>query len=306
MTQVQNKDQSNMDREMVIVRTISAPRERVWEVMTNPQQVGLWWGPKGFTNTLVKHELRVGGVWEHVMHGPDGKDYPNRAVFKEIVKPKRVVYELTGGKKDDPAMTKTASWTLEDQGGKTRLTLRMTFLTKEQRELVLKVYKAIDGGNQTLDRLVEHLRVNPPFELAFERLIDASRDRVYDAWTDPKKMAQWFAPRPYQLIVKGMDFRPGGKFDMAMRGPDGNDFPFTGVYRVISPPAILSWSGEFPDGPADQMTTVVSFEEEDGKTRFRARQTFHVMTPTIEMATKGAYQGWNMTLDQLGEFVKGR
>ena len=298
---VKNKPQG--DNEMVIVRTIYASRERVWEAMTDPKQVGKWWGPTGFTNTLHKHEFRVGGVWEHTMHGPDGKDYPNRAVFTEIVKPERVVYELTGGKKDDPAMTKSASWTLEAQGEKTRLTLRMTFLTKEQRDLVLKVYKAIDGGNQTLDRLVEHLGVKPPFELAFERLIDAPCEKVYDAWTDPKKMSQWFAPKPFQLIVKSMDFRPGGKFDMAMRGPDGNDFPFTGTYRVITPPSLLSWSGEFTSGPAEQMSTTVSFKEEDGKTRLRARQTFFVMTPTIEMATKGANQGWNMTLDQLTEHL---
>ena len=121
--------------------------------------------------------------------------------------------------------------------------------------------------------------------------------------TDPKKMAQWFAPKPFQLIVKAMDFRPGGKFDMAMRGPDGNDFPFTGTYRVIAPPSLLSWSGEFTSGPAEQMSTTVSFEEEDGKTRLRARQSFFVMTPTIEMATKGANQGWNMTLDQLTEHL---
>ena len=304
MTQVQKKTGNDLDRQMVIVRTISAPRERVWEAMTDPNQVGKWWGPTGFTNTLVKHELKVGGVWEHIMHGPDGKDYPNRAVFKEIVKPERVVFELTGGKKDDPVTTKTASWTLEAQGDKTRLTLCMTFVTKEQRDLTLKVVKAIDGGNQTIDRLVEHLGVKPAYELKLERLIDAPRARVYEAWTDPKQMAQWFAPKPYQLVVKNMDFRPGGKYEMAMRGPDGNDFPFSGTYRVILPPAILAWSGEFPGGPADQITAVMSFEEEDGKTRLRVRQTFHVMTPMVEHAAKGAKQGWGMTLDQLAEYLR--
>ena len=116
-------------------------------------------------------------------------------------------------------------------------------------------------------------------------------------------MAQWFAPKPFKLIVHSMDFRQGGKFSMAMRGPDGNDFPFTGMYGLIAPPALLSWGGAFT-GPDEQMATTVSFEEEDGKTRLRARQTFFVMTPMIVEATKGANQGWNMTLDQLGEFVK--
>jgi uncharacterized protein YndB with AHSA1/START domain len=142
----------------------------------------------------------------------------------------------------------------------------------------------------------------PAFELELERVIDAPRQRVYEAWTKPEQMKQWFAPKPYQLIVNTMDFRPGGKFSMAMRGPDGGDFPFTGTYREIVAPAKLSWTGEFSTGPADQMTTVVSFEEQDKKTKVHARQTFHVMTDEIKHATAGAHQGWNMTLDQLAAF----
>ena len=302
-----NKTKTDLtDRQMIIVRTINAPRERVWEAMTDPKQVGKWWGPTGFTNTLHKHEFRVDGVWEHTMHGPDGKDYPNRAVFKEIVRPERLVFELTGGKKDDPVMTKSASWTFEALGGKTRLTLCMTFLTKQQRDLVLKTVKAIDGGNQTLDRLVEHLGVKPPFELVLERVIRAPRERVYEAWTLPDQIQQWFAPKPFQLVVKQMDFRQDGKFSMAMRGPDGSEFPFTGTYGVIVAPMLLSWSGEFATGPAGQISTTVSFEEEDGGTKLRIRQIFFTMTPEIEQATKGSKQGWGMTLDQLGEFVKGQ
>ncbi len=146
----------------------------------------------------------------------------------------------------------------------------------------------------------------PVFELDLTRVIDAPRVRVYEAWTKPDQMAQWFAPKPYQLIVKTMDFRSGGRFSMAMRGPDGNDFPFTGVYSEIVPPAILSWTGEFESGPADQISTVVTFEEQGQKTKVHVRQTFYVMTPAVEQATKGAKQGWTMTLDQLEAFCSKR
>ena len=133
-------------------------------------------------------------------------------------------------------------------------------------------------------------------------MIDAPCARVYEVWTKPEPMAQWFAPKPFTLIINTMDFRPGGRFSMAMRGLDGNDFPFTGVYREIIPPAKLSWTGEFASGPADQVSTVVTFEEQGQKTKVHARQTFHVMTPEIERATEGAQQGWTMTLDQLATF----
>lgn len=142
-----------------------------------------------------------------------------------------------------------------------------------------------------------------PFDLEFERVIDAPRDRVFAAWTEPEQMKQWFAPRPFQLVIHSMDFRPGGRFSMAMRGPDGNDFPFTGTYRQIEPPSKLVWTGEFPGGPPEQMTTTVTFEALGDKTRVRAKQTFHVMTTTIKHALVGAKQGWTLTLDQLVQFT---
>jgi uncharacterized protein YndB with AHSA1/START domain len=147
-------------------------------------------------------------------------------------------------------------------------------------------------------------RTPPAFELELDRLIQAPRERVFEAWTKPEQMSQWFAPKPFELVVDEMDFRPGGRFRMAMRGPNGEDFPFTGTYREIVPPERLSWTGEFSSGPADQISTVVTFESQGGATRVHVRQTFHVMTPEIEQATKGAQQGWTMTLDQLEAFCR--
>jgi len=144
-------------------------------------------------------------------------------------------------------------------------------------------------------------RTQPAFEVEMTRVIDAPRDRVYAAWTQVDAMVRWFAPKPYQLVVKQMDFRPGGRFAMAMRGPDGNEFPFTGTYREIVPNERLAWTGEFEGGPAEQQTTEIQFEADGPRTRLHIRQTFHVMTPTIEMAVKGAWQGWSMTLNQLAE-----
>jgi uncharacterized protein YndB with AHSA1/START domain len=131
----------------------------------------------------------------------------------------------------------------------------------------------------------------PAFELEIERLVDAPIARVWKAWTDPEQLKRWFAPRPYQLIVKSMDFRVGGRYEMAMRGPDGLDFPFGGTYREIVP-------------PKDNMTTVITFAETGGKTRVHARQTFLAMTPVVKHAAAGAEQGWNMTMDQLVEFAQ--
>jgi uncharacterized protein YndB with AHSA1/START domain len=145
----------------------------------------------------------------------------------------------------------------------------------------------------------------PAWELKISRVISAPRARVYDAWTKPEQMKEWFAPKPFQLVVKTMDFRVGGRFEMSMRGPDGSEFPFSGTYRVIEAGKKLEWTGEFTEGPVDQMTTTVTFADEGGKTRVDAHQRFHVMTETIKHATAGAKQGWGMTLDQLAAYVVG-
>lgn len=144
----------------------------------------------------------------------------------------------------------------------------------------------------------------PAFELEIDRLIDAPRSRVFKAWTEPEQMKAWFAPKPYQLVVKTMDFRVGGAYDMAMKGPAGEEFPFSGVYLELDPPARLVWNSQFPDMPQGSIVTVVTFTEEGGKTRVRAKQTFSALSPTAKHAIAGAEEGWGLTMDQLVGFCQ--
>ena len=73
------------EREILLSRVFDAPRNLVWEAWTDPRQVAQWWGPNGFTTTIEVMDVRPGGHWRHVMHGPDGTDYPNDIVFLEVV-----------------------------------------------------------------------------------------------------------------------------------------------------------------------------------------------------------------------------
>jgi uncharacterized protein YndB with AHSA1/START domain len=145
------------DRELILSRVFDAPRELVWDAWTDPLQVVQWWGPNGFTTTIEVMDVRPGGHWRHVMHGPDGTDYPNDCVFLKIVRPERIVYSNKGGKKGDPGTEFEATWTFEEQNGKTKVTIHMVFPTPELRKRVVDVYKAIEGGQQTLGRLAEFL-----------------------------------------------------------------------------------------------------------------------------------------------------
>ena len=78
---------STADREIVVTRLIDAPRELVFEAWTDPKHVDKWWGPRGFTSTTSEMDVRPGGIWRLVMHGPDGRDYPNHIVFEKSSNP---------------------------------------------------------------------------------------------------------------------------------------------------------------------------------------------------------------------------
>jgi uncharacterized protein YndB with AHSA1/START domain len=74
-------------------RVVPYTRQQVFEAWTNPELLAQWWGPKGFTNTFHTFELKVGGKWHFTMHGPNGVDYENLCVFKEIVESERIVLD---------------------------------------------------------------------------------------------------------------------------------------------------------------------------------------------------------------------
>jgi uncharacterized protein YndB with AHSA1/START domain len=146
------------DREIVISRIFDAPRELVWQAMTDPQHVIHWWGPRGFTDTIEEMDVRPGGVWNHTMRGPDGRNYPNRSIFKEVVKPEKLVFAHGGGEEGRAQVEFVATWTFETlEVVKTKVTIRMVFPSAAVRDQVVKEYGAIEGGRQTLERLAEHL-----------------------------------------------------------------------------------------------------------------------------------------------------
>jgi len=140
---------------MVGTRLVNAPRELVWSVWTDPKHLSQWWGPDGFRTTTSAFDFKPGGVWRFVMHGPDGRDYENRVTFDEIVKPERIAYHHGGGDDVEPVQFRTIV-TFDDLGGKTRVTLRGTFPSAEERARVIREYGADKGLAQTLARLGEY------------------------------------------------------------------------------------------------------------------------------------------------------
>ena len=144
------------DRELLMTRILDAPRALVYKAWTEPEQVAKWWGPAGFTNTITEMDLRPGGVWKVIMHGPDGTDYPNKIVYEEVVHAEKLVYmHSEDSAEDDTKFHVTVHF--EDEGKKTKLTMRMRFETAEEKDKIIRESGAMEGHKQTMIRLEELL-----------------------------------------------------------------------------------------------------------------------------------------------------
>ncbi len=309
-------------REIVVSRVFHAPRALVWDAMTKAEHVVNWWGPRGFSTTIETMDVRPGGVWQHTMRGPDGAKYPNKSVFKEVIRPDRIVYSHGGGREGGPGVSFTATWTFEEiDATHTRLTLRQVFATPEQRDFVVTEFGAIEGGRQTLERLSEHLAVALTKPFTISREFAAPRDLVWRAWTEREQLMQWFGPKGFTMPTAKLELKRGGIFLYNLSGPNGVSLWGKFVFREIVPPSKMVWINSFSDAEGGttrhpfskdpwplQLLTEVTFTENAGRT------TVHILwvpidataeeIATFEAGRTSMAQGWGGTLEQFSGFIE--
>lgn len=327
---VASKTAPSSDRELVVSRVFDAPRELVWRAWTEPRHLAKWWGPRGFTTTIEVMDVRPGGEWRHVMHGPDGTDYPNRTLFKEVLKPEKIVLTNTGGRTEQDVQFES-TWTFEDLGGKTRVTIRMVFATAQECERVAREYGAVEGGHQTLARLGEFLpilaaeqnsasdssKASRQFmapakqELVLTREFDAPRALVWKAWTESKHVAQWWGPHGFQNPVCEVDARVGGAIVVHTHDPDGTVFPVKGEFREVVAPERLVFVELVERKSADndapeflfELLNTITFTEHAGKTRVELRSQVLRTTMLGAPYAEGMETGWVESLERLAAVV---
>jgi uncharacterized protein YndB with AHSA1/START domain len=150
------------DREIVMTRVFDAPRRLVWDAMSKPELLQRWlWGPPGWSMLVCENDVRVGGVFRHVWHGPGGQEMAMRGVYREVVPPERIVrteaFDLGCASQ---AGEQLATLVLTEQGGQTLLTLRLLYPSKEARDATLA--SGMERGvAASYDRLDEVL-ASPP------------------------------------------------------------------------------------------------------------------------------------------------
>lgn len=318
--------ESTADREIIFTRVFDAPRELVWEAWTNPTHVVNWWGPNGFSTMIEQMDVRPGGVWRHVMHGPDGTDYPNHSVFSEVTRPERLSYSHGGAKKGGPPAEFEATITFEEQDGKTKLTMRMVFPSAAARDKVIQVYGAIEGGKQTLQRLHDYLpemepgRTHPGVRaFVITRVFDAPRELVWKACTEPERLKHWWGPKGFEWVGCKLDLRAGGLFHYSMRAPNGLDMWGRFVYREVAAPERLVFINSFSDAdggltrhpmsstwPLEVLNTM-KLSEQNGRTVVTLRgmpiNASEQEIKTFEAGFESMQKGFGGTFDQLAGYL---
>ena len=144
-------------------------------------------------------------------------------------------------------------------------------------------------------------------DLVLTRIINAPREKVYKAWTDPELLKQWFAPLPYTTPIAELDVRPGGANLIVMRDPQGNDLPNRGVYLEVVENMRLVFTNAYTKAwePSEKpfMTVILTFEDEGGKTKYTALVRHWTVADRETHEKMGFHQGWGQCADQLEALV---
>ena len=139
------------DCEIVTTRIFKAPRKLVYKAWTDPDHLKNWWGPKGFTNTFNEFDLRVGGKWSFIMHGPEKGNYHNECTFAVIREPELLVWD----RQSKPIFQ--VEVVFEEMGeNETKVTFKQKFKTAEECN---KIKTHVPEKNEeNMDRLENELK----------------------------------------------------------------------------------------------------------------------------------------------------
>jgi uncharacterized protein YndB with AHSA1/START domain len=141
--------QNTSDCEIVTSRLFTHARERIFDAFSDADTLAKWWGPDGFRNTFHSFDFQSGGQWQFTMHSPDGHDFKNECVFKEVSKPSTIIIEHVCSPKF------VLEIILSDTEEGTLLSWRQRFETPKMRDKIATF--AVNANEENLDRLASIL-----------------------------------------------------------------------------------------------------------------------------------------------------
>jgi len=310
----------NSPNEIRLTRVYDAPVKAVWDAWTDPKQVAQWWGPRGFSITTHKKDLRPGGVWDYTMHGPDGVDYPNTTRYFEVEKYSKLVYDHGGSDERAPLFRVTVLFS--EFKGKTKMEMTMALPGPEALDETRKIIKKANGES-TWDRLAEYLEKESTGKEKFviNRTFDAPLQLMFEMWTNPKHFCRWLPPSGFAMEFLKADIRQGGSMLYFMSGPGIAKMYGKAEYLKIEKPDCIVYTQQFCDEngkiarhpmsatwPETMLTTVNLVPEGPDRTRVTVtwEPSGKISREELETFIKekgGMTKGWTGSFDKLEEFL---
>jgi uncharacterized protein YndB with AHSA1/START domain len=142
------------DRVLAMTRIFDAPRSLVFQLWTEPQHLVRWWGPRGYTAPICEMDVRPGGAYRLLMRSAEGQEVWWHGVYREIVKPERLVWTCSIDRSDGTRISgeTVLTVTLEEQGQKTKLTLQQAVF-----DSINNCNAHREGWTQAFERIAERL-----------------------------------------------------------------------------------------------------------------------------------------------------
>jgi len=306
---------TDKQEELVMTRVFDAPRERVFDILTKPEHLQKWWGPKGVSHPIVELDGRVGGQFFLGQRGGDGAMHYEVGVVREITPPSRFVFAFHFA--DEKRRRVPLSWagvpdgwegeivhevTLAAEGTRTRVTIRLTGFPSSKWGEMAKY-----GLAESFDRLeyavVDDMKVakSGARELVITRTFNAPRALVYEALTKAEHVQRWWGPRQYGPVTAVSDFRAGGRYRFAQGSPQG-EVAFSGEIRESSPERIV-YTEEFEAMPGHGALVTVTLEERGGKTLLTMRSVYQTQEDRDAVIASGMEWGARLSYLQLDEVI---
>lgn len=304
---------NNAEKPLVVERTYDAPPEAIWQAITDPEQMKQWYFDLPGFRAEVGYKFQFEG-------GPaPEKQYLHLCEVTEVEPNSRLTYSW---RYDGYEGNSFVTFDLFPKEGKTLLRLTHEGLhtfPASNPDLAVSNFEA--GWTDILGTyLTDFLEKQPT--LILTRSLDAPRELVFKAWTEPEHLAKWWGPAGMEIRVLRFDLRPGGIFHYAMQPKNGAEMYGRMAYREIAAPERIVWVNSFADAAGNvaqspyfaanqfplEIHNVLTLSEQAGKTILTIRgrpinagegevEFYKSMFPSME-------KGFGGTFEQLAEYLK--
>lgn len=294
----------NPETDLILTRTLAAPRALLWECWTNPRHLPEWFVPRPHKVVACDLDVRVGGRF-NTTFDVEGTVMVNDGVYLEVIEGEKLVFTdtYTEGWKPAPEPFMTAIVTFADApGGGTTYTA----VARHRNPEAAKTHADMgfhDGWGAVAGQMEGFAQALAARTLTIERVIAAPVAAIWRAWTDPEALPKWWGPEGFTCHTRRIDLREGGEWDFDMIGPDGTIWPnHHRITRHLAPALIRYEIRTTADGPL-HADVRVGFDPVEGGTRVTLSMTFADQEQHDGAKAFGAVELGQQTLAKLARQV---